>query len=164
MRALATRVGLALIAATCLAPLAACADDSTAVADATWQVTDVYTTPGTPSAVDDSVAGAVELGFGGKSVTGFSGCSPLAGMVAFTDESGAAAAPEDATHATFSQMQFRPIDESQCTGRVRYIHDALVDLLYDGTFSIRHEGSGEMVLQEDKGDADPRAIRLVSVG
>lgn len=160
------RGGMRLAAAGAIAAaavsLAACSNDTQQVSDSNWQITDVYTTPGTPSAVDDSVAGAVTLNFGDKTVSGYTGCAPLNGIVKFTGGDGdQLAAPEDATKVEFTQVKFKPIEDDQCQGKVRYMHDALVNMLVDGSFTIRHEGDGVMVLTEQSDAVDPRAIRLI---
>lgn len=147
----------------CAAVLSACASNEqpTQVQAATWQISDVYVDPDMPSQVPAEVAGATTMTFGGRSANGFTGCSSFNGIVSFTQGENQAAAPEDADTVRFTDVEFSPIDEGQCVGKILYVHDALVHMLVEDTFTIRHSPDGSMRLVVRNNQPDPQGIHLV---
>lgn len=140
--------------------LAACSQEQAQVADTSWQITDVYV-GNYPSTIDDSAPGAVTMNFGGSSLTGFTGCAPFRAEVRFTNED-KLAVPEDATAMTVSKPKFSPIDEAQCQGRSRFVHEAIVTQLVHGQFTITHPEEDSLVLKESGSDVlDPPGMKLV---
>lgn len=122
----------------------------------TWQITDVYTTPGMPSSIPEEVSGAVAISFGSSTISGFTGCARFRG--AYTG-----GPIETATAVEFSDLEFKPIDDS-CQGRTRYLHDSLVSMLVDSSFTASHKANNILVLTSAAEDnaIDPPAIRLAS--
>ncbi|WJZ03642.1 META domain-containing protein [Corynebacterium freiburgense] len=125
------------------------------VVQSTWQITNVYTKPGTPSGLPDTVAGSATMVFGESTVAGFTGCSPFQGQVKFTKDGSAAPAAE-ADHVEFIRIEMR---EPECSGKERFYHDALAEMLQGG-FSITHDGD-ELVFTQNGEDIDRPGFRLV---
>ncbi|AIU33392.1 MULTISPECIES: hypothetical protein [Corynebacterium] len=150
-------------AALCLLALglAGCGEKKQQVAGSQWQVTDVYTTPEFPHEVPDAIAGAAVMSFGGSSMTGFTGCAPFQGKISFSAQEKQNVAPQDADRLTVKAVKFQPIDDATCEGRTRYIHDSLVDIIVDASFTVRHDGAGVITLLRNGNAIDSPAIRLV---
>ena len=151
----ACRTGLLCCTIAFTTALAGCSAAQPEVINSTWQITNVYTNPDTPSGLPDSVAGTATMVFGDSTVAGFTGCAPFQGRVSFTKD-GAAAKPSEANHVDFHDME---IHEADCTGKERFFHDALADMLHGG-FSMSRDGE-DLILTTDGEDVDRPGIRLV---
>lgn len=153
------RAAGALGAALAVGLLTACAQEPL-IGETTWQVTAIYTEPGTTAAVPGPAAGLAQLAFGTSTVSGFTGCVPLQAEAAYTDAAGERRDPEDAERITFSRVT---VDDApgDCVGGARHVHDELVALL-DGPFEVSHPGDSEMVLTQVSDAIDAPAIRLVA--
>ncbi|GGG80385.1 hypothetical protein [Corynebacterium pelargi] len=153
------RVATMLLLGGCLgASLGACSQPEP-VQNVQWQVTNVYTTPEYPSEVPDSVAGAVTLTFGASSLTGSTGCARLQAVVDYDTKD-----PSEAKEMTVREIVFDPIDEQQCTGHARFIHDHMVDILHDGRFDIRPEpNSSAKVLLKQSDQFQRPGLRIATV-
>lgn len=134
--------------------LSACSSQSEVV-QSTWQITNVYTTPGTPSGLPDSVAGTATMVFGESTVAGFTGCSPFQGQVSFTKD-GSPTQADDADHVDFVRIEMR---EPNCDGKERFYHDALAEML-EGGFSISRDNE-DLVFTKDGDEIDRPGFRLV---
>lgn len=127
-----------------------------------WQISEVYVDPETPPAIPREVIGAALMNFGGRSANGFTGCASFNGIVTFTKD-GENASPEDADMLDFETVEFSPIDENQCVGKVRYVHDALVHMLVENTFTVKRTPDGAMRMIAQTDDIDPQGFRLDSL-
>ena len=108
--------------------LQGCGAKQEEIADTSWQVVGVYTTPNYPATVPDAVAGAVAVNFGATTISGFTGCAPLQGTVSFT-QAGKPANSVDGDALHVEKVTYRQVDEEQCTGHIRFVHDAIVRFL-----------------------------------
>ncbi|MDO4631260.1 MAG: hypothetical protein Q4A82_03125 [Corynebacterium sp.] len=145
----------------CALMLGACGSQEEII-DTSWQVANVYTTPDYPAAVPDAVAGAVTINFGASTISGFTGCAPLQGTVNFNREGQPATSVDgDALHV--DDIKFRPIDEAQCTGHIRFVHDAIVKFFEHPDFRVTRPTGGELLLtvRSDNAYEDQPALRLV---
>ncbi len=155
---------LAVLAITCAA-VTACSDSNT-ITDTSWQVTDVYTTPDYPAEVPESIAGSVTVSFGNSTITGFTGCAPFNATVEFSRTDGDALVPSTSGEADHMRVPEMVSDEQvsdDCTGHVRFIHDALLDFFQSGEFTISRPEETEMIITVATADAqavDQPAIRL----
>lgn len=147
------RVGVVCCVGAAL--LTGCSAAQPEVVDSTWQITNVYTDPGTPSGLPDSVAGTATMLFGDSTVAGFTGCAPFQGRVTFTKD-GEGSKPADADHVEFHDME---IKEADCDGKEKFFHDTLSDMLHGG-FSMSRDGK-DLVLTQDGEAIDRPGIRLV---
>lgn len=128
----------------CAATLTACAQDIPL--STTWQVTNVYVSPDTPSHVPEPAY----LVFGDSTVTGSTGCAEIQGRVSFSPDA------NRPTHATFRDMNFSDVS---CQGTQRFFHDHMAQML-DGEFEVKKEND-EMLLTKTDG-LDRPGIRLVA--
>lgn len=124
--------------------LTACSTDIPV--SSTWQITNVYVKPDTPSNVPEPAY----LVFGETSVTGSTGCAQIQGRVSFSPSYDAP------TSISFRDMNF---EETHCEGSQRYFHDQLVVLL-SGEMAVKKQGD-EMLLSKT-GELDKPGVRLVA--
>ncbi|GAA1472144.1 hypothetical protein P4N68_09050 [Corynebacterium felinum] len=151
------RVGM-IAAVACV--LSGCAQ-SEPLADTTWQVSHVYSATDVPAGVPDEVAGAVALSLGRSTVAGFTGCAPLQAQAVYTKDDKPVIL-EAATEMTITHAEFDLEQVAGCSGKPKFIHDALTSILTSGPLSIEHVNAKEIVLRESSPSAvEPRAIRLV---
>lgn len=117
--------------------LAGCAVEPTAdVVGSSWLVTDIWTTPGEPSALPDGAAGLARLAFGERSVSGHTGCAPLQGTVHFTGE-GAGTGVENARTLTVDRLE---VGETEENCHAAWSHGQLTELIEPGAvFDVRHD-------------------------
>ncbi|QDZ42001.1 hypothetical protein [Corynebacterium sp. sy039] len=144
--------------------LSACAGPEKKITDSTWQVTNVYTTADYPSEIADEVAGAVTMTFGGTTVQGFTGCAPFNAIVSFNNDSHNTR-PEQAQRLSISDIKFRDTDPQQCQGKVQFFHEAIVEMLTYGKFTISHPQPDIMLLtstKEPENKLDSPAIKLIN--
>ncbi|AZA08492.1 hypothetical protein [Corynebacterium pseudopelargi] len=148
-----------LVIGTCLSVcLGACAQPEP-IQNVQWQVTNLYTTPEYPSELPDAVAGAVTLTFGASSMTGDTGCARLQAVVDYDTKD-----PAEAKEMTVREIEFDPIDEKQCTGHARFVHDHMVEILHDGHFDIRPEpNSSAKVLLKQSDQFQRPGLRIATV-
>lgn len=121
------------------------------VSDTTWQVTDIWTTPGDPSTLPPQDAGRAWLAFGEQSLSGNTGCSRLQGTVTFGGE-----------RATLriDRLEVEPVDAA-CPAA--WTHGRLVDLLQEGAeFDVTH-AERFLILTQRSDDIDPPAIGLAAL-
>lgn len=157
-RSLAAALGAAGVGA---ALLTACGSDE--LANSTWQITNVYTAEQKPSELPASIAGAAVLSFGGSSITGFTGCANLQGLVEFTSDD-KPAQPGQADRLTVSELNVQEPDDS-CQGQQRYVHDAVVDVLSHTPLEVQplRNGSGDvdaLLLREQTDAVNKPGLRL----
>ncbi|MCS4536082.1 hypothetical protein [Corynebacterium sp. HS2168-gen11] len=127
-----------------------------------WQVTNVYTTPENPSAVPDEIAGSVFLTLGDHTLTGYTGCSPLQGVVAYANDAQESASPELPTALTVTTLELDETAVAGCTGKAEYIHQAITNLLTSGSLIIEHNPPHELVLREQNPSGiDVQSLKLV---
>lgn len=131
-------------------------------ANIAWQVTNVYTTPENPSAVPDEIAGSVFLTLGDHTLTGYTGCSPLQGVVDYTNDAQESASPELRTALTVTTLDLDETAVAGCTGKAEYIHQAITSLLTSGSLIIEHNPPDELVLREQNPSSiDAKSLKLV---
>lgn len=132
------------------------------IADTSWQVVGVYTTPNYPATVPDAVAGAVAVNFGATTISGFTGCAPLQGTVSFT-QAGKPANSVDGDALHVEKVSYRQVDEEQCTGHIRFVHDAIVRFFEHHDFAVSRPTGGELLLTVSGSELydDAPALRLV---
>lgn len=139
--------------------LAACAPDPSAdVADTSWQVTDIWTTPGDPSSLPPQAAGRAWLAFGEQSLSGNTGCVPVQGTVSFTAD-GEAARADEADSLRIDRLE---VESAAADCPAVWAHQHLTDLLEPGAeFDVhREERSLTLTLRSDA--VDPPAIGLAA--
>lgn len=149
-----------VVAVLAAALLVGCTPDPTAeVAGSSWQVTDIWTTPGEPSTLPPASAGLARLVFGEQSLSGHTGCVPLQGTVTFTRE-GEPARAEDADTLRIDQLE-RDSAADDCPAL--YTHRQLRDLLAPGAeFDVDHaERALTLTLRVDA--VDRPAIGLAAI-
>lgn len=129
------------------------------VADTSWQVTDIWTTPGDPSALPPQAAGRAWLAFGEQSLTGHTGCVPLQGTVTFTAGEEASLA-EDAETLRIDRLEIEPA-AADCPAR--WAHEQLTDLLVPGASFDVHHGERALTLTLRDGAVDSPAIGLAAL-
>ena len=125
--------------------LQGCGAKQEEIADTSWQVVGVYTTPNYPATVPDAVAGAVAVNFGATTISGFTGCAPLQGTVSFT-QAGKPANSVDGDALHVEKVSYRQVDEEQCTGHIRFVHDAIVQFFEHHDFAVSRPTGGELLL------------------
>lgn len=154
----------AIVALLTLPMLASCAPEEPQqnVRHTAWQISEVYVDPETPPAIPREVIGAAVMNFGGQSANGFTGCASFNGIVAFTKD-GEEASPEDANMLDVRTVEFSPIDENQCVGKVRFVHDALVHMLVENSFDIKRTPDGALRMIAQTEDIDPQGFKLDSL-
>ncbi|QGU05521.1 META domain-containing protein [Corynebacterium comes] len=157
MRRPLSMVGAGL-AATLL--LAGCSSAPTAeVAGSTWLVTDIWTTPGEPSALPEDTAGRARLAFGERSVSGHTGCAPFQGTVRFSRE-GEETDVESAHTLTVDRLEVRETEEN-CSAA--WSHGQLTGLIEPGAvFDVRHDDRS-LVLTLRTDAVDRPAIGLSAI-
>lgn len=142
------------------AALSGCATDPSAdVAGSTWQVTDIWTTPGDPSSLPPQSAGLARLVFGEQSLSGHTGCVPLQGTVTFTRD-GEAARAEDADTLVIDRIE-RESAADDCPAL--HTHSQLRDLLTPGAVFDVHHASRSLTLTLRVDEIDPPAIGLAAI-
>lgn len=140
--------------------LTACAEPSPSVIGSLWQVTNIWTAPGAPSALPPGDAGHANLIFGEISITGSTGCSAIQGAVTFTSEEQPSAAV-DADTVTFDIVEIDP-PAADCAHF--WTHEQMTDLITPGTsFDIRQDSEAELTLTLQGEEVDRPAISLSSV-
>lgn len=142
--------------------LQGCGAKQEEIADTSWQVVGVYTTPNYPATVPDAVAGAVAVNFGATTISGFTGCAPLQGTVSFT-QAGKPANSVDGDALHVEKVSYRQVDEEQCTGHIRFVHDAIVQFFEHHDFAVSRPTRGELLLTVSGSELydDAPALRLV---
>ena len=142
--------------------LQGCGAKQEEIADTSWQVVGVYTTPNYPATVPDAVAGAVAVNFGATTISGFTGCAPLQGTVSFT-QAGKSASSVDGDALRVEKVTYRQVDEEQCTGHIRFVHDAIVQFFEHHDFAVSRPTEGELLLTVSGSELydDAPALRLV---
>lgn len=127
-----------------------------------WQVTNVYTEPNTPSSLPPEIAGRAVMVFGDSTVTGDTGCAPFHGSASFTKD-GKAAPADQADRVEFSHLDLdtKRVSDESCPGASRHFHDALVQLI-QGPLKVRFEGDTGLVLTEDSERVNAPAMRLTT--
>ena len=142
--------------------LQGCGAKQEEIADTSWQVVGVYTTPNYPATVPDAVAGAVAVNFGATTISGFTGCAPLQGTVSFT-QAGKPASSVDGDALHVEKVTYRQVDEEQCTGHIRFVHDAIVRFFENHDFAVSRPTGGELLLTVSGSEPydDAPALRLV---
>ena len=122
--------------------LQGCGAKQEEIADTSWQVVGVYTTPDYPATVPDAVAGAVAVNFtqAGKPASSVDG---------------------DALHV--EKVTYRQVDEEQCTGHIRFVHDAIVQFFEHHDFAVSRPTGAELLLTVSGSELydDAPALRLV---
>ena len=132
--------------------LQGCGAKQEEIADTSWQVVGVYTTPNYPATVPDAVAGAVAVNFGATTISGFTGCAPLQGTVSFTQAGKPANSVDgDALHV------------EKVSGHIRFVHDAIVQFFEHHDFAVSRPTGGELLLTVSGSELydDAPALRLV---
>lgn len=148
----------AVIAAALL--LGACAADPTAdVAGSSWQVTDIWVTPGDPSALPPQAAGLARLAFGEQSLSGFTGCVPLQGTVSFT-RAGETARAEDADTLRVDHLE---ADAPAADCPAAHTHEQLTDLIREGAVFDVHHAQRSLTLTLRGDEVDRPAIGLAAI-
>lgn len=127
-----------------LACVAGCSNDIPM--STTWQVSNVYVSPDTPSQVPEPAY----LVFGDSTVTGSTGCGELQGRVSFSP---------NAQHPERAMFRDMNVSDASCSGPQRFFHDQLVTLL-TGEVEVKRERD-EMLLTKTDG-VDRPGIRLVA--
>ncbi|MGD7001413.1 hypothetical protein [Corynebacterium halotolerans] len=156
------RVGGALLAVTAAAPiLTACGgpDPQSQITGTSWQITELYLEPGTPSTLPDLVAGRASLIFGEHSVAGSTGCAPIQGQVTFTAD-GEVSAARDADRVSFDRTEIE-VPADGCVGQAMFTHERISGLL-TGEFEIARLSDYELALTQVSDEIDPPAIHLSS--
>lgn len=160
-------------AGLCVAVLSGCGVESP-LSNTSWQVADVYTSPEYPSTVPDSIAGLVSINFGNTTISGFTGCVPLQGIVSFyQDASEKSSSPGDpatevkADILRVDSIEFDEVNEENCTGHAQFIHDAMVEFFKASEYSLTRPSDHEVILTVRSSDPQARfleqpAVRLVS--
>ncbi|AJE34054.1 hypothetical protein B842_11035 [Corynebacterium humireducens NBRC 106098 = DSM 45392] len=150
----------AVVALAAGALLVACAPDPTAdVAGSSWQVTDIWTTPGEPSALPPQSAGLARLAFGEQSLSGHTGCAPIQGTVTFT-RAGEPARTEDADTLRIDHIEG---DTAADDCPALHTHEQLRELLAPGAeFDLRH-AERELTLTLRVDAVDRPAIGLAAI-
>lgn len=129
------------------------------VADTSWQVTDIWTTPGDPSTLPPHAAGRAWLAFGEQSLSGHTGCVPLQGTVTFTTGEKESLA-EDAQTLRIDHLEIEP-PAADCPAR--WAHEQLTELLRpEATFDVHH-GERALTLTLRDGGVDSPAIGLAAL-
>ena len=120
--------------------LQGCGAKQEEIADTSWQVVGVYTTPNYP----------------------FTGCAPLQGTVSFT-QAGKPANSVDGDALHVEKVSYRQVDEEQCTGHIRFVHDAIVQFFEHHDFAVSRPTGGELLLTVSGSELydDAPALRLV---
>ncbi|MFV8396043.1 META domain-containing protein [Corynebacterium hindlerae] len=139
------RALLASAALLCAATVTGCATSETPMST-TWQITNIYINPETPSEPPNPAF----MVFGNSTVTGNTGCSQFQGMVQFSPS------VDEPERAQFRDMQF---DVADCVGPQQFYHQKLTTIL-QGDFKVRRS-EDEMVLTK-VGELDPPGVRLVA--
>lgn len=129
--------------------LAACAGEPE-LPDTTWQVTDIWTTPGDPSTLPPQDAGRAWLAFGEQSLTGTTGCSLLQGTVTFSAER---------DHLRIDHLEVEPAAECLAP----WTHGHLSELLAEGAEFDVHHAASTLTLTLRSDAVDPPAIGLASL-
>lgn len=146
----------ALAAVLLAGGLVACGTPEPTVLGSTWQVTDVWVTPGDPSAVP--LGGT--LVFGEVSLTGSTGCAPIQGTVTFTRD-GETVQAADAEAVTVDRLE---IDAPAAGCPAARTHQLLTTMLQPGaTFDLRQDTDTELVLTLRGEGVDRPAIGLAAV-
>lgn len=140
--------------------LTACAEPSPTVVGSLWQVTNIWSTPGAPSALPPGAAGHANLVFGEISVTGSTGCSAIQGAVTFTsDEQPSSVVDADAV--TFDLVEIDP-PADDCANA--WTHHQLAELITPGaSFDLHQESDVELTLTVQGEEIDRPAIGLSSI-
>lgn len=125
-----------------------------------WQISDLYVDPETPSVVPESIRGQASMVFGETSVVGNTGCAPFQGSVTFTQE-GEASRADDADRISFDDVRFQDPDPATCIGQAVYVDQQLRDLL-TGDFMVSAPEDFELLLTRDAAEVNPPAIGLSS--
>lgn len=140
--------------------LTACTPAPTAdITGSSWQVTDIWTTPGQPSTLPPQSAGLARLVFGEQSLSGHTGCVPIQGTVTFT-RAGEPARAEDADTLRIDRIE-RESAADDCPAL--HTHRQLRELLGPGAeFDLRHsERQLTLTLRTDA--VDRPAIGLAAI-
>ena len=108
------------------------------------------------------MAGAVAVNFGATTISGFTGCAPLQGTVSFT-QAGKPANSVDGDALHVEKVTYRQVDEEQCTGHIRFVHDAIVQFFEHHDFAVSRPTGGELLLTVSGSELydDAPALRLV---
>ncbi|GAB3704128.1 META domain-containing protein [Corynebacterium nasicanis] len=121
------------------------------VSDTTWQVTDIWTTPGDPSTLPPQDAGRAWLALGGQSLSGNTGCSRLQGTVTFS---------EDGETLSIDHLE---VDPAAADCPAERTHGQLTELLRPGAeFAVHHAGRS-LTLTARSDAVDPPAIGLAAL-
>jgi len=149
-------VAAVLLAVSGAGSLVACGTPEPTVLGSTWQVTDVWVTPGDPSAVPDGGT----LVFGEASLAGSTGCAPIQGTVTFTRD-GETVQAADADAVTVDRLE---IDVPAADCPAAWTHELLTTMLGSGaTFDLRQDTDTELVLTLRGEGVDRPAIGLAAV-
>lgn len=140
--------------------LTACTPETQSdLADISWQVTDIWTTPGEPSTLPPQDAGRAWMAFGQQSLSGHTGCSRLQGTVAFTT-GGHSASAEEADTLRIDHLEVEPAAADCPATRT---HGQLTGLLQPGTEFDVHHAARYLTLTLRSDALDPPAIGLAAL-
>lgn len=144
------------MAAACALLLTACSpapgDLERPVEGTTWTATDIYLSPGRPSALPSSSAGAVILVLGRSSATGNTGCAPMQAVTRLETE-----------RVVFEDVRYAGVSPD-CPAAAREVHEQLTALIHSGTeFAVSRRGPSEIVLTAETDAVDRPSIRFLAL-